>query len=120
MSVILETTLGDIVIDLFTDERPRACLNFLKLCKIKYYNFCLLHSVQQNFLAQTGDPTGRGTGGESVFRFIYGEQAKFFEAEIKPRIKHKKKGTVSMANNGDNLHGSQCTTGSSVVCTSNW
>ena len=40
-------------------------------------------------------------------RFIYGEQAKFFEAEIKPRIKHKKKGTVSMANNGDNLHGSQ-------------
>lgn len=106
MSVILETTLGDIVIDLFTDERPRACLNFLKLCKIKYYNFCLLHSVQ-NFLAQTGDPTGRGTGGESVFRFIYGEQAKFFEAEIKPRIKHKKKGTVSMANNGDNLHGSQ-------------
>lgn len=107
MSVILETTLGDIVIDLFTNERPRACLNFLKLCKIKYYNYCLFHSVQQNFLAQTGDPTGRGTGGESVFRFLYGDQAKYFDAEIKPRIKHKKKGTVSMANNGDNLHGSQ-------------
>ncbi|KAK2570530.1 Peptidyl-prolyl cis-trans isomerase-like 4 [Acropora cervicornis] len=94
MSVILETTLGDIVIDLFTDERPRACLNFLKLCKIKYYNFCLLHSVQQNFLAQTGDPTGRGTGGESVFRFIYGEQAKFFEAEIKPHGQHTVFGEV--------------------------
>lgn len=107
MSVLLETTLGDIVIDLFTDERPRACLNFLKLCKIKYYNYCLFHSVQANFLAQTGDPTGRGTGGESVFRFLYGDQAKFFEAEMKPRIKHKKRGTVSMANNGDNLHGSQ-------------
>jgi len=63
--------------------------------------------VQPNFLAQTGDPTGRGTGGESVFRFLYGDQAKFFEAETKPRIKHKKRGTVSMANNGDNLHGSQ-------------
>ncbi|KAL9969222.1 hypothetical protein ACROYT_G021415 [Oculina patagonica] len=107
MSVILETTLGDIVIDLFTNERPRACLNFLKLCKIKYYNYCLFHSVQPNFLAQTGDPAGHGTGGESVFRFLYGDQAKFFEAEIKPRIKHKKRGTVSMANNGDNLHGSQ-------------
>jgi len=107
MSVLLETTLGDIVIDLFTDERPRASLNFLKLCKIKYYNYCLFHSVQQNFLAQTGDPTGRGNGGESVFRFLYGDQAKFFEAEAKPRIKHKKRGTVSMANNGDNLHGSQ-------------
>ncbi len=44
----------------------------------------------------------------SIFsRFLYGDQAKFFEAEIKPRIKHKKRGTVSMANNGDNLHGSQ-------------
>ena len=40
-------------------------------------------------------------------RFLYGDQAKYFDAEIKPRIKHKKKGTVSMANNGDNLHGSQ-------------
>ena len=43
----------------------------------------------------------------SISRFLYGDQAKFFEAETKPRIKHKKKGTVSMANNGDNLHGSQ-------------
>ena len=42
-----------------------------------------------------------------TIRFLYGEQAKFFEGEIKPRIKHKKRGTVSMANNGDNLHGSQ-------------
>lgn len=107
MSVILETTIGDIIIDLFTSERPRACLNFLKLCKIKYYNYCLFHSIQQNFLAQTGDPTGRGNGGESVFRSLYGDQAKFFEAETKPRLKHKSRGTVSMANNGDNLHGSQ-------------
>ena len=44
----------------------------------------------------------------SIFsRSLYGDQAKFFEAEVKPRIKHKKRGTVSMANNGDNLHGSQ-------------
>jgi len=58
MSVIIETTLGDITIDLFVDERPRCCLNFLKLCKVKYYNYCLFHSVQRNFVAQTGDPTG--------------------------------------------------------------
>ena len=43
----------------------------------------------------------------TLFRYLYGDQAKFFEAETKPRIKHKKRGTVSMANNGDNLHGSQ-------------
>jgi len=44
-----------------------ACKNFLKLCKLKYYNFCLFHHVQSNFVAQTGDPTGTGSGGQSVY-----------------------------------------------------
>ncbi len=109
---------------------------------------------QRNLVAQTGDPTGTGKGGESIFRsviflvslfsslklcfglcnevslserhwslwlvrslifdvitqlcrILYGEQAKYFEMETKPRIKHKKKGTVSMVNNGGDMHGSQ-------------
>lgn len=44
-----------------------ACKNFLKLCKLKYYNFCIFHHIQANFVAQTGDPTGTGSGGESVY-----------------------------------------------------
>ncbi|KAH9384403.1 hypothetical protein HPB48_026410 [Haemaphysalis longicornis] len=60
MSVVIETTLGDLTVDLYTVERPRACLNFLKLCKLKYYNLCLFHKIEQNFVAQTGDPTGTG------------------------------------------------------------
>nr|XP_020022075.1 peptidyl-prolyl cis-trans isomerase-like 4 isoform X1 [Castor canadensis] len=107
MAVLLETTLGDVVIDLYTEERPRACLNFLKLCKMKYYNYCLVHNVQRDFIIQTGDPTGTGRGGESIFGQLYGDQASFFEAEKVPRIKHKKKGTVSMVNNGSDQHGSQ-------------
>ncbi|XP_061195925.1 peptidyl-prolyl cis-trans isomerase-like 4 isoform X2 [Saccostrea echinata] len=107
MSVILETSLGEITIDLFTDERPRCCLNFLKLCKIKYYNFCLFYSVQRNLVAQTGDPTGTGKGGESVYGKLYGDQAKFFEMELTPRMKHSRAGLVSMVNNGQNMHGSQ-------------
>ena len=54
MSVLLETSLGDIVIDLYTKDRPRSALNFLKLCKLKMYNYCLIHSVQRNFVIQTG------------------------------------------------------------------
>jgi cyclophilin family peptidyl-prolyl cis-trans isomerase len=46
-----------------------ACMNFLKLCKTKYYNFNLFHSIQRNFIAQTGDITGSGNGGESVFKY---------------------------------------------------
>ncbi|XP_014667873.1 PREDICTED: peptidyl-prolyl cis-trans isomerase-like 4 [Priapulus caudatus] len=107
MAVILETTLGDITVDLYTQERPRTCLNFLKLCKLKFYNYCLFHSVQEGFLAQTGDPTGTGRGGQSIFSKVYGDQAQFFEAETNPIIKHRKLGTLSMVNNGNNMHGSQ-------------
>uniref|UniRef100_A0A7N6A7N8 Peptidyl-prolyl cis-trans isomerase n=1 Tax=Anabas testudineus TaxID=64144 RepID=A0A7N6A7N8_ANATE len=107
MAVLLETTLGDIVMDLFTEERPKTCLNFLKLCKIKYYNYCLIHNVQRDFIVQTGDPTGTGRGGESIYSKLYGDQARFFDAEKAPRIKHRKKGTVSMVNNGNDQHGSQ-------------
>lgn len=107
MSVILETSIGDITVDLYVEERPRCSINFLKLCKLKYYNFHLFHTVQQNFVAQTGDPTGTGRGGESVFCRLYGQQACYFEAELKPRIKHSKRGTLSMVNDGNNRHGSQ-------------
>lgn len=45
MSVFLETSIGDFVIDLFCDEAPLACENFIKLNKIKYYNNCIFHDV---------------------------------------------------------------------------
>ena len=66
MSVLLETSLGDLVIDLHTDIAPVACENFLKLCKVKYYNDCLFYNIQQNYIAQTGDPTNTGRGGMSI------------------------------------------------------
>jgi len=37
MSVLVETSLGDIVVDLEVDKCPQTCANFLKLCKVKYY-----------------------------------------------------------------------------------
>lgn len=67
MSVILETSLGDITIDLYVKECPNTCKNFLKLCKIKYYNNCLFHNIQKDYIVQTGDPTGTGKGGESIY-----------------------------------------------------
>ncbi|GER52755.1 peptidyl-prolyl cis-trans isomerase-like protein [Striga asiatica] len=133
MSVMIVTSLGDLVIDLFADRCPLTCKNFLKLCKIKYYNGCLFHTVQKDFTAQTGDPTGTGSGGDSVynslsiakvlnisscfvmydpfdacdFRFLYGDQARFFSDEIRLDVKHSKMGTVAMASAGENLNASQ-------------
>eukprot|EP00039_Didymoeca_costata_P018351 m.333114 g.333114 ORF g.333114 m.333114 type:complete len:437 (-) comp17072_c0_seq1:45-1355(-) len=114
MAVLLETSLGDIAIDLYPDEAPKECLNFIKLCKIKYYNYCAFHRVLKNFIAQTGDPTATGRGGESVWGKIDQFKSKNKENTLryypKPetnRLKHKKYGLISMTNNGGDMHGSQ-------------
>lgn len=107
MSVLVVTSLGDIVVDLHTDRCPLTCKNFLKLCKMKYYNGCLFHTVQKDFTAQTGDPTGTGSGGDSIYKFLYGDQARFFGDEIHLDLKHSKMGTVAMASAGENLNASQ-------------
>ncbi|XP_029050193.2 peptidyl-prolyl cis-trans isomerase sig-7 [Osmia bicornis bicornis] len=107
MAVVVETTIGDFTVDLYTEDRPQTCRNFLKLCKLKYYNWNLFHSVQSNFIAQTGDPTGTGKGGESVYGIVLGEKARYYEAEQMPKIKHDRSGLLSMVNCGNNMLGSQ-------------
>lgn len=108
MSVMLETTLGELVVDLYCDKCPLAAKNFLKLCKTKYYNGVLVYNVQQNFMIQTGDPSGTGRGGTSIYGMLYGEQAKYFEDEIRlPQLKHSRPGLVCMASSGENQNTSQ-------------
>ncbi|KAH7086329.1 cyclophilin-like domain-containing protein [Paraphoma chrysanthemicola] len=103
MSVLLETSLGDITIDLLVDEAPKCCENFLKLCKVKYYNFAPVHSVQPNFSFQTGDPIGPTSkdsdGGRSIWGLLEPSQPakKTFVPEFRPKLKHTEMGTVSMA-----------------------
>ncbi|KAF8538389.1 cyclophilin-like domain-containing protein, partial [Trichophaea hybrida] len=102
MSVLLELgEAGDIVIDLFTDYAPRTCENFLKLCKVKYYNFSPIYGVQKDFSCQTGDPVGPDSpdsdGGSSIWGLIEGPSRRFFPAEFHPKLKHSERGTVSMA-----------------------
>ncbi|KAJ3149343.1 Peptidyl-prolyl cis-trans isomerase cyp6 [Geranomyces michiganensis] len=97
MSVLLETSLGEIVIDLEIEKAPIAATNFLKLCKIKYYNFVLFHNVLKNFMAQSGDPLGTGLGGDSIWGVIEGPRRRYFNPEMHPKLKHRRKGTVSFA-----------------------
>lgn len=56
--VRIETSLGDIVIELF-NETPAHRDNFLKLAKEGYYDGVLFHRVIENFMIQTGDPDSR-------------------------------------------------------------
>ncbi|KAG8784072.1 Peptidyl-prolyl isomerase cwc27 [Serendipita sp. 405] len=92
--VVIQTTVGDIEVELWSKETPLACRNFLTLALEGYYDGVIFHRVVPNFLVQTGDRTGTGTGGES----LYGEP---FDDEIHPRLRFTHRGLVGMANNGE-------------------
>lgn len=66
MSLTLHTTVGDIKLELFCDEAPDACLNFLALCASGFYNGLVFHRVVPAMLIQIGDNTGTGVGGRSA------------------------------------------------------
>lgn len=74
---------------------------------MKYYNFNLFHMVNRGFIAQTGDPTGSGEGGESIWGAIDGPEKRYFEAELNPRIKHTMAGLISFVGDKNNMLGSQ-------------
>ncbi|EAK90537.1 cyclin'cyclophilin like peptidyl-prolyl cis-trans isomerase fused to WD40 repeats at the N-terminus' [Cryptosporidium parvum Iowa II] len=98
--VILHTTKGDITLELYPEIAPKACENFSVHCFNGYYNNCIFHRVIKGFMIQTGDPTGQGIGGVSIW-------GKEFEDEISPNVKHDEPFTLSMANAGPNTNGSQ-------------
>ncbi|KAJ4479751.1 cyclophilin-like domain-containing protein [Lentinula edodes] len=91
--VIIDTTVGEIDIELWSKETPKTSRNFLALAMEGYYDGVIFHRVVPGFLVQTGDKTGTGMGGES----FYGEP---FEDEIHPRLRFAHRGLVAMANNG--------------------
>ena len=65
---------------IFFRECPKTVENFCGLAKQNYYNNCIFHRIIKQFMIQTGDPTGIGTGGESLWG---GE----FEDEFHPKLK---------------------------------
>uniref|UniRef100_A0A8C4XTX9 Spliceosome-associated protein CWC27 homolog n=1 Tax=Falco tinnunculus TaxID=100819 RepID=A0A8C4XTX9_FALTI len=98
--VLLRTTAGDIDIELWSKEAPKACRNFIQLCMEEYYNNTIFHRVVPGFIVQGGDPTGTGSGGES----IYGAP---FKDEFHSRLRFNRRGLVAMANAGPHDNGSQ-------------
>lgn len=98
--VLLETSVGDIEIELWSREAPKACRNFVQLCLERYYDKSKFHRVVKDFIVQGGDPTGTGQGGDS----IYGQP---FRDEFHSRLRFVRRGLVGMANAGKDDNGSQ-------------
>ena len=61
--VLLKTTKGDIVVELFENEAPNTVANFISLVEKGFYNGLKFHRVLEHFMAQGGDPNGDGSGG---------------------------------------------------------
>nr|CAB3496765.1 unnamed protein product [Digitaria exilis] len=98
--VQLHTTHGDLNLELHCDITPRTCENFLTHCENGYYNGLIFHRSIKNFMIQGGDPTGTGSGGESIW-------GKPFKDEVNSKLLHSGRGVVSMANSGPHTNGSQ-------------
>lgn len=59
----IQTALGDIVIELYTESAPVASENFINLAEADYYRGVGFHRIMPNFMIQGGDPEGTGGGG---------------------------------------------------------
>jgi len=94
-SATISTDKGDIDVDLFTNDAPRAANNFLDLARKGFYDGVIFHRIVPGFVIQGGDPTGTGTGGPGY---------KFPDEPFKGEYM---RGTLAMANAGPNTNGSQ-------------
>ena len=95
--VILETGLGQIVIELFPNDAPKTVENFLKLTNDGFYNDLVFHRIIKDFMIQSGDPLTKDPTTESTWGL--GNAGYNLEAEFN-NIKHDR-GIVSMARSMD-------------------
>jgi peptidyl-prolyl cis-trans isomerase B (cyclophilin B) len=95
--VSIETNRGTIELELYPQHAPNTVNNFVFLAGQGFYDGVTFHRVIDNFMIQTGDPTGTGRGGPG-YRF---------EDECKGNPLKHERGVISMANAGPNTNGSQ-------------
>src|SRR5437773_3190421 len=95
-TVLLQTTMGDVKIELLDDTMPITTGNFRKLVEKGFYNGTIFHRVIAGFMIQGGDPEGTGFGGPGYT----------IKDEL-PANNRNARGTLSMANAGPNTGGSQ-------------
>ena len=96
-TLYLDTAHGRVVIELRPDLAPKHVERIKELTREGFYDGIVFHRVIEDFMAQTGDPTGTGRGGPGYK----------FQDEFDSSLKHSKPGIFSMANSGPATNGSQ-------------
>jgi cyclophilin family peptidyl-prolyl cis-trans isomerase len=96
--VLLKTSKGDVLLELYEDEAPNTVANFVNLVEKGFYDGLVFHRVIDGFVAQGGDPKGNGTGGPGYK----------IKCECYRKDYHKnERGAISMAHAGRDTGGSQ-------------
>ena len=95
--VSIETNRGTIELELYAEHAPQTVNNFVFLAGEGFYDGVTFHRVINDFMIQTGDPTGTGRGGPG---YKFGDETKGNP------LKHER-GVISMANAGPGTNGSQ-------------
>ena len=90
-TVLLETTSGDILIELFPDKAPDTVANFLQYVDDGFYANTIFHRVIPGFMIQGGCPDGTGMGGPG-----YSIKGEFAQNGVKNELRHTE-GVLSMA-----------------------
>lgn len=108
-TALIETSLGNIKVQFYSDDAPKTVANFVKLAGQKYYDGLTFHRVIPQFMVQGGDPNctpARASGSCGS-----GGPGYKFEDELDPSTESAKigykKGVLAMANAGPNTNGSQ-------------
>ncbi len=98
--VVLETNIGKVELKMYPKVAPLAVENFTTHVKNGYYNGLIFHRIIKGFMIQGGDPTGTGSGGESIWK-------KDFKDEFANNVVFDKPFLLAMANRGPVTNGSQ-------------
>ncbi len=95
---IIETSKGNITIELYEDKAPITAGNFIDLIERGFYDGLKFHRYEPNFVIQGGDPRGNGTGG---FVDPNTGRERRIKLEVTPELKHGEAGGVAMARSQD-------------------
>ncbi|KAG5367080.1 Peptidyl-prolyl cis-trans isomerase-like 2 [Yarrowia sp. B02] len=93
---------GQLNLELYPYNAPLTVYNFVKLAQKGYYDGTVFHRNIKHFMIQGGDPSGTGSGGESIFGKTFRDECGTFNPHT-----HDSRGVLSMANRGKGTNSSQ-------------
>lgn len=104
--VIMETSMGDMTIELYPNDAPKHVENFKKLVKSHFYDGLLFHRVIPSFMIQGGDPNTKGND-----KSTYGQGGPGYTIPAEIKLKHEM-GSLAAARLGDQANPKRESSGS--------